>query len=265
MTEILFLGVGGAMAVFPASDHTALLVREGGTSILLDCGPAIMRQLEDAGIDPGELTHVFISHQHGDHTLGLPMLLLNRTLFWPDQGLFIIGVPAVLTAAWRLVSTAYPNLAERMKPIIHSVPLSIKTSELSLPGAESMKYRLARGNHTVPSFGIRLITTDGSIVVYSSDTGPKEDIADLARGADLLIHDSFYLVPPAENAAKHSDAATAASMAQEVGVRQLALVHRQDTGSTASQAYRIAAERYFARRVLVPAPGDMVTIAHNAS
>ena len=46
MTQITFLGVGGAMAQAPADNHTAFLVRTNTSTILLDSGPSIMRQLE---------------------------------------------------------------------------------------------------------------------------------------------------------------------------------------------------------------------------
>ena len=96
MTQITFLGVGGAMAQAPADNHTAFLVRTNTSTILLDSGPSIMRQLELAGVGVEELSHIYISHQHGDHSLGLPMVLLNRVLFWPELPLTVMAAPEVL-------------------------------------------------------------------------------------------------------------------------------------------------------------------------
>ena len=84
------------MASQPADNHTALLVQHGDLTLLLDCGPTIMRQLERVGMTAGDPTHVYLSHQHGDHLLGLPMLLLNRVLFWPDRPLTVVAESRVL-------------------------------------------------------------------------------------------------------------------------------------------------------------------------
>lgn len=35
--------------------------------VLLDCGPHIMNALESAGVDPGAITDVVLTHLHGDH------------------------------------------------------------------------------------------------------------------------------------------------------------------------------------------------------
>ena len=61
MTKIIFLGVGGALVHAPADNHTAFLVRTDTSTILLDSGPSIMRQLELTGVGMEELTHIYIS------------------------------------------------------------------------------------------------------------------------------------------------------------------------------------------------------------
>src|SRR5262249_9656409 len=75
MIEVTVLGSGSAP---PAAGPTnsAYLVRAGGMRLLVDCGPAILQQLAAVGLTPGDVTHVFLTHRHGDHTLGYPLFLL---------------------------------------------------------------------------------------------------------------------------------------------------------------------------------------------
>lgn len=72
--EILFLGTA-CMQPTKDRNHSAILLVYKGENILFDCGEGTQRQLKIAGIKPGKITKVFISHWHGDHVLGLPGLL----------------------------------------------------------------------------------------------------------------------------------------------------------------------------------------------
>ena len=67
----------------------------------------------------------------------------------------------------------------------------------------------------------------GRRVVYTGDTRPTESTVEVARDADLLIHDATFADDSVERAAKtaHSTASQAAALAQQAGVKRLALTH----------------------------------------
>ena len=67
----------------------------------------------------------------------------------------------------------------------------------------------------------------GRRIVYCTDTRPCEAAIDLARGADVLIHEATYGADMAAEAIDryHSTAAEAAAVAREAGVGQLILTH----------------------------------------
>ncbi|MFQ6077502.1 MAG: ribonuclease Z [Candidatus Bathyarchaeia archaeon] len=84
----------------------------------------------------------------------------------------------------------------------------------------------------------------GRKIVYSGDTRPCKAVLELARGADLLIHESTYddeLADKAQNG--HSTPSQAAWVAREAGVKRLILTHISarytDTAVLLEQARRV--------------------------
>jgi ribonuclease Z len=67
----------------------------------------------------------------------------------------------------------------------------------------------------------------GLSIAYCTDTRPSHAAVELARGADLLIHEGTFDATMAEEAALkgHSTVTEAAQIALEAGVRQLVITH----------------------------------------
>lgn len=59
--------------------------------MLFDCGEGTQMQLQRAGLKPGKLSRIFISHLHGDHFYGLIGLLTSLQLAGRDKQLELYG------------------------------------------------------------------------------------------------------------------------------------------------------------------------------
>jgi ribonuclease Z len=82
MTEkikLTFLGTGSAVPT-AKKNHPALLVSYKAENLLFDCGEGTQRQFRKAKLNPCKVTKIFLTHWHGDHTLGLPGLLQTLVL-----------------------------------------------------------------------------------------------------------------------------------------------------------------------------------------
>ena len=72
------------------SSGNAVLVRSGGTSVLVDAGVSalqIRRRLDAFGVGVDEVSAVLLTHEHSDHVRGLEVLLKrHRTPVWATAG-----------------------------------------------------------------------------------------------------------------------------------------------------------------------------------
>ena len=74
MSEIIFLGTGGAAAT-PERDNTSLLLRQEEELVLVDCPGSVTRKIRSLDLDPRALRALMITHVHPDHIYGLPSLV----------------------------------------------------------------------------------------------------------------------------------------------------------------------------------------------
>ena len=79
--RVTFLGTGGAV---PTTERapSALFVNREGDRLLFDCGEGTQRGMMRYGTGFG-IDHLFVSHLHGDHVLGIPGLV--QTLGFNDR------------------------------------------------------------------------------------------------------------------------------------------------------------------------------------
>ena len=114
--ELYFLGVGEACDA--AQPNTSILVktaaRENGGRILLDCGFTVPHAY--FRLEPGadELEFLWISHFHGDHLLGTPLLLLRFWEMGRQRPLAILGPPGIRAKVEEAAMLGYPNLLKRL-------------------------------------------------------------------------------------------------------------------------------------------------------
>ena len=92
--ELTILGSGSAVPVIKRNPTAHVLnVRE--RFFLIDCGEGTQMQMQRFGVKGGKINHIFISHLHGDHCLGLMGLLSTMHLLGRQKELHIYSPPGL--------------------------------------------------------------------------------------------------------------------------------------------------------------------------
>lgn len=182
----------------------ATLVEAGTARVLVDAGSGVVHRLLEAGQptrlpagSPPALTHIFLTHLHSDHIMGLPDLLWTGWIMdWWQEPPGIFGPPGTAEMIRRLVHTFDYDIGVRnsldrigrpwVTPTVHEFDEN-GVSETS--DFRAMPFRVDH-NPVDQAFGIRIDSEDGA-VAFSGDTRPLESLALASQGVDLLLHEVY--------------------------------------------------------------------------
>lgn len=210
--------LGSGAAFSDGSRTTTMLALEGPSGIVvIDCGGDVVQRLLAQGLDPMRVTALIVTHEHADHVGGLPLMVERLWLAGRRTPLPVIGIGPAVAQAVRLHDAfdtgdwpGYAGIAPQVVP--HEV------GALVLQNAD-LRITASPGTHSVPVIGLRIEAAGGAVVAYSCDTTYDPTIVDLARDADLLLHEAAGETP------MHASPCQAARVAVEAGAGRLVLVH----------------------------------------
>jgi ribonuclease Z len=261
--NITFLGTGAAVPTLKRR-HAAILFHYGADCFLFDCGEGTQLQLEKVKTSPMKISKMFITHWHADHFSGiLPMiesLHLSRRkepleVYGPEASRFVDAI--VELSYWGIgfeVRAKDVNEDEVVEKILsnerydiysirveHSVPtvgycfkekdhwnIDVKKAKKFGLAGKQLKVIKNEGKIKVGKKTVLLEQIakkkEGRKVVYSGDTVPCKQLFEMAKGADILIHDGTFIeLPDAER--PHSSALDVARMAKKYKIKKLILTH----------------------------------------
>jgi len=221
--KITFLGTNGWYDT-DTGNTICVLVETPKEYVVLDAGNGIYKL--DRYIKKNKPIHLFLSHFHLDHIIGLHVL----AKFKFRQGINIYVKKGFKNELKRFVSKKFTmplgQLATRIKIFEISGPkMPVPFLEQALPL-----------RHPVPCLGFRF-NFGGKVISYVTDTGLCDNLFRLAEGADLLISECAFKVGQKISAWPHLDPKSAALMAKRAGAGKLVLVHFD------ADVYRTLAER----------------------
>jgi ribonuclease Z len=151
MIRVTFLGTSGAVPTVARAPSALYLNREGD-EFLFDCGEGTQRQMMRFGTGFG-FSHLFVTHLHGDHVLGIPGLIQSLDFNDREAPLAIHGPPGSKRHLTDLVHAAGHD---------PSFPVTVREVR---PGAvaldrEEYEVRTFETEHRTASVGYALVEAD---------------------------------------------------------------------------------------------------------
>jgi ribonuclease Z len=122
---LTILGSGAALPTAIRAT-TAQYIECNNRHILIDCGEGTQSQIRKYGIKLQKISHILISHLHGDHFFGLPGLLSTMNLLGRNQGITVYGHPELEQLIKGMLEIGKNKLTFQ----INFVPLQYKDEQL---------------------------------------------------------------------------------------------------------------------------------------
>jgi ribonuclease Z len=264
MIEVTFIGTGSAMPPV-GRGNTCFTVRTEDMLFLADAGPTVFSDLQRAGIDPGQVGAIFLSHGHADHILGFPQLALLAKFAVKTRPLQIFCTTAVREAVCEITRRTFPEASDIVEQF-HWIELAEGPRQShELTANIQLTTESVFGPPYMPVLGLRLdFLRQGVSLAYSADTAPSDPFASMATGCDLLIHEASFSATLQPNVSPemlfHSDARQAGQIAARANAKRLALVHLGQLISNQRRVLTAEAAENFKGLILVPDDGDVIQL-----
>ena len=201
--HVVMTGTGSAFPD-PQRAGASVAVIVDGTILQFDFGRGVMENMMRAEINPLDVDYVFLTHHHFDHVATYDYFVMCAWIGARQIPVKVFGPPgttALHEGALQMHASDYEFvqfIADHWPPRIKTKPTSEPPFEVRdvMPGVivETDKFKVtAVSTPHYPekdklSLGYRVDSKYGSVVI-SGDTGPSEALTQLAKGADLLIHE----------------------------------------------------------------------------
>jgi ribonuclease BN (tRNA processing enzyme) len=276
-TKLVLLGTAAGPVPGRTRQMTSHVMFSNGAAYVLDCGLGVTDQYARSGIPFSALNSIFITHHHADHNIEYGPLLIVGWIQGMKNGVRAFGPPPLKQMAQDFMK-AYKTTVDFWAEDLKMQPLtSVNVSEVAGVGPvmqdDNVKVSAILVEHppVKPALAYRFDFKDRSIA-FSGDTAPLDAVADMAKGADVLVHETMYL-PAVETYIKdqiakgrpvkfepfmahmkadHTPVEDVGRIAQKAGVKTLVLSHLTPAiDSISDDTWRAPAAKYFKGEIVV--------------
>ena len=199
--QLAITGSGSALPD-PYRGGASCAVIIDGRILQFDFGRGVMENLMMVGINPMDIDEVYFTHLHFDHINDYDYYATTSWIAGRQEDVLIFGPPGTAAMSESAIKGMHKVMYDHIRRMHDRpvTPLNVRSDspfrirEIT-PGVvvqnDSYKVTAAKAQHTggdVLSLGYRIDSDYGSVAI-SGDTGPSDQIVELARDVDVLLHE----------------------------------------------------------------------------
>lgn len=268
MEQLYVFGTGNA--VVTRYYNTCFAVKNpDGQYFMVDTGGGngILRVLEDMDVDMNDIHHIFLTHEHTDHLLGilwLIRLIATKMKKGSYQGSLNIYCHADLTETitticrLTLQGKFFNMIGERifLVPVADGECVTILKYPVTFFDIHSTKAK---------QYGFTTLLEHGKRLTCAGDEPYNTDCAAYVEGSDWLLHEAFCLYSqkdifqPYEK--HHSTVKDACELAEQMHIPNLILWHTEDRSyGQRKDLYSAEGQAYYHGNLLVPDDMEIIEL-----
>jgi ribonuclease Z len=253
-TLLVMLGTGTPNPD-PERSGPAVAVIAGGRPYLVDCGPGVVRRAAAAhlagvfALDMPNLTRLFVTHLHSDHTAGYADLILTPWVLEREESLEVYGPPGIGSMTSHILAAYSEDIDVRLhgSQPQNATGIQVNAHEIE-PGTiyrdENVTVTAFPVVHGTwrHAFGFRFDTADRSIVI-TGDTVATDAVVEACNGCDVLVHEVYAKTGLDRRAAEwqtyhrasHTSGVELGEIAKRAKPKLLVLYHQLMWGATEAE------------------------------
>ena len=245
-TYVVLTGTGVPHAA-PGRAGAGVMVRHGDTVLQFDAGRGTVLRVIEAGVQPTDITAVFVTHYHSDHVMDLPDVVITHWVQQQMKKTSPLQIVAPAGPATRFVS----RMMDAFDDDIHvrrehtGAPDPRFDAQSFVPTFSPAEvWRSADGSVAVEAVAVHhepveaavayRITTPNGVVVVSGDTRACDEVFSMAAGCDVLVHEACRKQSMIDSIRGtvfetifdyHADSVEVGELAEKYNVKHLVLTH----------------------------------------
>lgn len=267
MEQLYVFGTGNAAV--SRCYNTCFALRTEDEFFMVDAGGGngILRILEDMQVPLTTIHHLFVTHEHTDHILGVIWMVrmigqkINQGKYEGTLSVYCHkGLVSTITTLCQLTlqNKVLKHLGGRIQliPVADGETQNILNHPVTFFDIHSTK---------APQFGFTIRLDDGRILACAGDEPYNELCEKYIKGSSWLLHEAFCLYRDREKfkpyEKHHSTVKDACILADRLEIPNLVLWHTEDKNlAVRKKEYTAEGRQYYHGNLLVPDDGEIIAL-----
>ena len=261
------LGTGNALVT--ECYNTCFIIEDRGELFMVDGGGGntILRQIKKAGYNWMDIHHIFVTHKHIDHLLGIIYMVRMICQFMASgkyQGeAYIYSHKEILDLirdiAGKLLQkkqTAFIDGRLHLVEVTDGETMEIIGHEVTFFDIQSTKAK---------QYGFRMEIGDGKMLTCCGDEPLAPALEKYGMESEWLLHEAFCLHGQADifkpYEKHHSTVKDACEIAEKLKVKNLLLYHTEDKNlACRKEMYSAEGKKYYSGNLYIPDDSESIEL-----